>query len=129
MRGHFDVDSGGETVAGAYDGDQLVDLVGGPGDHGLAWRVVDAQRDLWVVGDQRLGLGRVELQEGHTALSGQWGHQPRAHGGHPQSFGGGQCSGDHGGGDLAHGVADDQVGLDSVGTPQLGEGELHADQT
>ena len=48
----------------AYPVDQRFDLVGGPRDHGLAWRVVDAQGDLGVIGDQRLGSGHIEFRGG-----------------------------------------------------------------
>ncbi len=128
VRGHFDIHPAGEAVLGPHPGDQLVDLSGGPGDHGLARGVVDPQSHLRVVGDERFGLRGVEAEQGHATLPGQRGHQPRTGGGDPQSLGGGEGSGDHGSGHLAHGVADHQVGLHPVGAPQLGQCQLHADE-
>ena len=128
VRGHFDIDPAGEAVLRAHRGDQSVDLLRRSGDHSLARRVIDRQRHLRVVGDQRLGRGRIELQQRHAALSGQRRHQLRAGRGHPQPLGGGQCSGHHCGGHLAHGVADHHVGVHPVGTPQSGQRQLHADQ-
>ena len=128
VRGHFDIDPAGEPVLSTYPFDEGVDLVGGPRDHGLARRVVDTQRDLGVIGDQRLGGGHIKFQQGHAALPGQRGHQPRAGRGHPQSLGRGQRAGHHRGGDLAHGMPDHQIRGHPVGGPQFGQRQLHADQ-
>lgn len=37
VRGHFDIDPTGKPVLRAHPGDQLIDLLGGPGDHRLPW--------------------------------------------------------------------------------------------
>ncbi|COX49828.1 Uncharacterised protein [Mycobacterium tuberculosis] len=51
VRGDFDIDPTGKPVLRAHPGDQLIDLFGRPGDHGLPRRVVDPHCHLRVVRD------------------------------------------------------------------------------
>ena len=121
VRGDVDLYPAGEQTLSVHFGDQCVDLLGRPRDHSLARRGVDGDGDVGMVGDQPLSRVGVEFEQCHRALAGQPGHQPRPGGDHVQAFGGAERAGHHRGGDLAHRMPDDGVGLDTVRAPQLGQ--------
>ena len=68
VRRHVDLDPAGQPVLGGDPRDEGVDLLGWPGDHGLARRGVDRDGHLRVVGDQCLGGLGVQFQQRHRAL-------------------------------------------------------------
>ena len=82
---------------------------GRPGDHGLARRGIHRQGDIRVVGDQRRGGLRVQLEQRHRALPGQPRHQPRPGGDHPQPVGRAQRPGHHRRGHLPHRMPDHRI--------------------
>ena len=85
--------------------------LGWPGDHGLARRGIHRHRYPGVIGDQRLGGGRIELQQGHRALVRRSSrHQPRPGGDHPQALAPAvRAPGHHRRGHLAHRMPDHRI--------------------
>ena len=55
VRGHVHLDAPRQPVLGVHHRDHRIDLLGRPGDHGLARRGIHRQGHFGVVGDQRLG--------------------------------------------------------------------------
>ncbi len=120
--GDLHVDPPGELVLRGDRGDDGVDLLGQARHHRLARRDVPGHLDAGVVGDERLGGVGVQLDQRDGALPGEAGHDAGALGDDPQAVGQAQGAGDDGGGDLAHRVADDGVGVDAVVTARARSG-------
>ena len=125
VRGHVDLDAPRQPALGVHHRDHRVDLLGRPGDHRLTRRGIHRQGHIGVVGDQRLGGGRIQFQQRHRALPRQPRHQPGAGSDHPQPVRRAQRPGHHRRGHLPHRMPDHRIRLHPVGAPQLGQRQLH----
>jgi len=118
----------GGAAAAADPAGQLGDLRGVPGDHALDRRGDDGQVH---AGQARGQLGRLvrwEPHQRHRPRAGQPGQQAGPGRDHLRPVGNGQRAADHGGGHLAHGVADDRHGTDAVFLPGPGQRHLDGEQ-
>ncbi len=124
--GDLHIHSAGEDIALPRGIDDGVHRRGRTGDHRLTRGRVHRHAHRRMVGDQRLGRRGAEFQQCDRALVGQLRHEPRADRDHPQTLRGAQCPGGDGRGHLTHGMSDHRVRLDTVGTPERSQCDLHS---
>ena len=102
MGRYFHVHPAGKHVPFAGRSDDCLHRLDRTGHHRLPWRRIHRHRHPGVIGDQQLGCGGIEFQQGHRALVGELRHQLRPAGDHLQALGRRQRAGHNRGGDLTH---------------------------
>ena len=128
MRRHVHLDAPGQPALRIDHRDDRIDLLGRPGDHRLTGRGEHRHGYIGVVGDQRPGRLGIQFQQRHRALPRKPRHQPRPGRDHPQPLSRAQRPGHHRRGHLPHRMPDHRIGFHTVGAPQFGQRQLHADQ-
>ncbi len=128
VRGVLDADALGAHAFGLQLGHEGVEHLGLTGQRDGARAVDRRDRHAGHVGDPGFQLGQRKGDGGHAALARQCDERLAAQGDHAGGVLQGQRARDARGGDLALRVADDGVGLDTVGHPERGERDHDGEQ-